>query len=149
MSAPATYRARAGVAAPGRYDRGHRDAAPAVLLIDDDALLRRLLVRTLVCDGRFRLLEAGSAIEGLRIAREAEPRLVLLDIRLGVENGLRVCRTLKSDPATRRIRVVIVSAQADPPTRERARQACADLFFAKPFSPLGLWKAVDELLAAS
>lgn len=134
---------------PTPITRAHRDASPAVLLVDDDALLRRLIVRTLSRGGGFRMLEAGSAIEGLRIAREARPRLVLLDVRLGVENGLRVCKALKSNPETRGTRVVMLSALADPTTRERARRAGADLFFAKPFSPLALWKTVDELLAAA
>jgi CheY-like chemotaxis protein len=128
--------------------RSHPRAQPAVLIVDDDPLVRRLVGRTLA-GGPFRLLQASSAIEGLRLAREAEPRVVLLDVRLGVENGLRVCRILKEDPATRWMHVVMLSAFGDPATRERARQAGADLFLAKPFSPLALYRTVDELLAVA
>lgn len=121
-----------------------RDGRPTLLVVDDDERLQRLLAVTLR-GGPFRVLGARTATEGLRLARELRPVLVFLDLRLGADNGLRVCRLLKSEPDTRAIRVVVLSGQDDPITRVRARRAGADGFFAKPFSPLAIWQTVDEL----
>jgi CheY-like chemotaxis protein len=118
---------------------------PVVLVIDDDPLIRKLLTVTLR-GGSFTLLEADSALEGLRLAREVQPRVIFLDIRLAGEDGLRVCNALKSDPATKAITVFMLSAHSDAVTRERARRRGADGFFSKPFSPLAIWAAVDKLL---
>jgi CheY-like chemotaxis protein len=118
---------------------------PTVLVIDDDPLIRKLLSATFR-HGHFKFAEAPSAVEGLRLARELLPRLVFLDIRLGGEDGLRVCKALKGDSATQSIQVLMLSAHADAITRERARRVGADGFFAKPFSPLAIWAAVDKLL---
>lgn len=125
---------------------GERPARPAVLLVDDDEHVQRLLAATLR-GGPFRVLQARTAVEGLRLARDERPVLMFLDLRLGADNGLRVCRRIKAEQDTRPIRVVILSGQDDPITRVRARRAGADGFFAKPFSPLALWRAVDDVLA--
>src|SRR3954452_10839957 len=99
-----------------------RDSRPTLLVVDDDERLQRLLAVTLR-GGPFRVLGARTATEGLRLARELRPVLVFLDLRLGADNGLRVCRLLKSEPGTRAIRVVVLSGQDDPVTRVRARRA--------------------------
>jgi DNA-binding response OmpR family regulator len=128
-----------------RAERG--DDRPAVLLVDDDELMHRLLAATLR-GGPCRLLQARTGAEGLRLAREERPALVLLDLRLGADNGLRVCRRLRAEDETRATRIVVLSGQDDPVTRVRARRAGADGFFAKPFSPLAIWRVVDELTAS-
>lgn len=120
--------------------------ARAVLVIDDDPVLRRLVTTTLR-GGAFGVLQAATALDGLRLARDERPTLVFLDIGLGNEDGVRLCRALKSDPDTSAIHVVMLSGRDDPATRVRAQQAGADAFFAKPFSPLALWRVVDALLS--
>lgn len=118
---------------------------PTILVAEDEAAFRRLLIATLK-PGRFRILEAASAVETLRMGREALPDVILLDIGLGNDDGLRVSRKLKDDPTTRFIKIVVVSGHDDPLTRERARLSGADRFLAKPFSPLALWRALDALV---
>ncbi|HEV8634251.1 MAG TPA: response regulator [Chloroflexota bacterium] len=118
-----------------------------MLVVDDDANLLRLLATTFRATS-LRVLQARTAAAGLRMAREERPALLFLDVRLGGEDGLRVCRALKSDPRTRSIRVFVLSAADDAQTRDRAHQAGADGFFAKPFSPLALWQTVDEMLVS-
>ena len=124
-----------------------RNRRPTVLVVDDDELMRRLLSVTLR-GGPFRVLAASTAPEGLRLAREHRPALIFLDLRLGSENGLRVCRLLRTEEGTRGSTIVILSAQDDPITRVRARRAGADRFFAKPFSPLAIWQTVDQVVEA-
>jgi DNA-binding response OmpR family regulator len=121
---------------------------PGVLIVDDDPLIRRL-VKTTLRGAPIRVLEAATALEALKVARESHPSLVLLDIRLGPDDGVRLCAALKTAEVTRGVRVLMLSARDDPRTRERARKAGADGFFAKPFSPLALWRAIDALVASS
>lgn len=124
-----------------------RDRRPAVLLVDDDAAIRRL-IRTTLRTVPVRLIEADNALDALKAAREEQPMLVLLDIGLGRENGLRLCQSLKTSEATRAIRVVMLSGRDDPVTRTRAHRAGAEGFLAKPFSPLALWRTIDHLVSA-
>lgn len=119
--------------------------ARAILIVDDDAALQRMLAATLR-GGGFRLLQAWSAQEALRLARQHRPALAFVDIGLGREDGVRLCATLKRDPETTAMRIVVLSGHDDPETRLRARRAGAERFFGKPFSPLALWHAVDEML---
>jgi DNA-binding response OmpR family regulator len=116
-----------------------------VLVVDDDEVMLRLLATTF--RGGARVLQARTAFAGLKLAREERPKVMFLDVRLGGEDGVRLCRLLKSEEATRMIRVIMVSADDRPATRLRARDAGADGYFAKPFSPLALWRALDESAA--
>lgn len=119
---------------------------PAVLLVDDDEILRRL-VRTTLRAAPVRVVEASNALDALNAARQEKPRVAVLDVGLGQEDGVRLCQSLKTSEATRDVRVVMLSGQDDPTTRLRARRAGAEAFLAKPFSPLALWRTVQQLLA--
>src|SRR5437762_1108344 len=101
---------------------GKSDPRPTVLLVDDDEVIQRLLAATLR-GGPFRVLQARTAAEALRLAREELPALMFLDVRLGADDGLRLCRRLKGEQDTSAIRVVVLSGQDDPVTRLRARRA--------------------------
>ena len=125
-----------------------RDRRPAVLLVDDDALIRRL-IKTTLRGAAVRVIEAENALDALKAARDERPLLALVDVALGKEDGVRLCQSLKTSEATRTIPVVMLSGHDDPTTRARARRAGAAGFLAKPFSPLALWRTVDDLVAAS
>jgi CheY-like chemotaxis protein len=131
-----------GTAEPGRRLRPAVVAERTVLVVDDDEIMLRLLATTF--RGGARVLQARTAFAGLKLAREEQPLLMFLDIRLAGEDGVRLCRLLKSEEETRAIRVMMLSADDRAETRLRAREAGADGFFAKPFSPLALWRALDE-----
>src|SRR5688500_1025807 len=92
-------------------------AARTVLVVDDDEIMLRLLATTF--RGGARVLQARTAFAGLKLAREEQPLLMLLDIRLGGEDGVRLCRLLKAEEATRGIRVMMISADDRPETRLR------------------------------
>ncbi len=116
-----------------------------VLLADDDPGLRRLVGATLGSD-HFNLLSAGDGDETLRIARSERPQLILLDINMPGCNGLDVCALLKGDPETRDIKIVVLTASGSEADRDRARDARADDYFVKPFSPVALLDKVYTLL---
>lgn len=116
-----------------------------VLLADDDPGLRRLVGTTLGTDD-FELLQAMDGEEALRIAREQRPQLVLLDVNMPRRNGFEVCRLLKDDPRTAAIKVVMLTARGNEADRAQGREAGADDYFIKPFSPVHLLDKVYALL---
>lgn len=119
---------------------------PVVLVVDDDATIRRLLQITLETEG-FMVTTAGDGVEGLRMAQEApRPDLVLLDIMMPGMDGLQVCHTLKNDPATADLPVVLLSAKAQSHDIELGMRVGADDYITKPPDLLDLVTRVRQLL---
>jgi two-component system phosphate regulon response regulator PhoB len=116
-----------------------------VLLADDDPRLRRLIGTTLGTKD-FELLHAVDGEEALRIARQEHAELVLLDVNMPKLDGFEVCRQLKNEPETSGIKVVILTARGADADRAQAREAGADDYFIKPFSPVQLLNKVYALL---
>jgi CheY-like chemotaxis protein len=117
-----------------------------VLVVDDDATIRRLLQITLETEG-FTVSTAGDGVEGLRMAQEApRPDLVLLDIMMPGMDGLQVCHTLKNDPATKDTPVVLLSAKAQSHDIELGMRVGADDYITKPPDLLDLVARVRQLL---
>jgi PAS domain S-box-containing protein len=83
--------------------------ATHILIVDDNMLLRRMTVITLTGAG-YRVTEATTGAEALRLARELQPELVLLDVGLPDLDGREVCRRLKADAATAALFVVLFSS---------------------------------------
>jgi CheY-like chemotaxis protein len=132
-----------------RYDDRVPDSdmpAPVVLVVDDDATIRRLLQITLETEG-FDVTTAGDGVEGLRMAQEnPRPDLVLLDIMMPGMDGLQVCHTLKSDPATKDLPVVLLSAKAQSHDIELGLRVGANDYITKPPDLLDLVTRVRQLL---
>ena len=116
-----------------------------VLLADDDPGLRRLIGTTLGTED-FDLLQANDGEQALQIARQQHPELVLLDVNMPKLDGFEVCRHLKSEPETSGIKVVMLTARSEEVDRARGREAGADDYFTKPFSPVQLLNKVYALL---
>ncbi len=117
-----------------------------VLVVDDDATIRRLLQITLETEG-FTVTTAGDGVEGLRMAQEVpKPDLVLLDIMMPGMDGLQVCHTLKNDPATQDLPVVLLSAKAQSHDIELGMRVGADDYITKPPDLLDLVTRVRQLL---
>ncbi len=75
------------------------------------------------------------------------PDIVLLDVMMpGELDGLQLCRQLRSDPVMRHIKVVLLTARGQERDREAGRQAGADEYLVKPFSPLELIETIERLL---
>jgi two-component system alkaline phosphatase synthesis response regulator PhoP len=121
------------------------EAKRTVLVADDDPALRRLIETTLGSRD-FDLLHAGDGEEALRIARQQHPELVLLDVNMPKLNGFEVCRQLKNQPDTAGIKVVMLTARGADVDRAKGRDAGADDYFIKPFSPVKLLNKVYALL---
>ncbi len=119
-----------------------------VLVAEDSEEMRSLLVLTLENDDRYELLLATDGEEALSMARAAKPDVLLLDLMMPKMTGFEVCREIKADPDTAGIAVVILSGLAKVSDRERAREAGADHFFIKPFSPTALLDKLEELVSS-
>jgi CheY-like chemotaxis protein len=118
---------------------------PAVLIVDDDPFIRKLVTTTLEDVSRFELLEAENGREALDVASSSAPALVLLDIDMPEVDGYEACRQLRALPATENATIVMLTAAVGEEAEREAEQAGADLFLTKPFSPLELLRLVDEL----
>jgi CheY-like chemotaxis protein len=116
---------------------------PSVLIVDDDAFIRKLISTTLEDVSGFALVEAADGEEAIAAAKEHRPRIVFLDVDMPRVDGLDACRALRADDTLRDTRIVMLTAGSE--HEPDARAAGADLFLTKPFSPLDLLRLVDEL----
>ncbi len=120
-------------------------AQHAVLIVDDDPFIRKLIVTTLEGVAAFELHQACDGEEAVQVARREGPRLVFLDIDMPRLDGIEACRRMRFEPAMAGAKIVMLTAAVEDSARARAAQAGADRFLTKPFSPLDLLRLVDEL----
>ncbi|MBX5481701.1 MAG: response regulator [Myxococcaceae bacterium] len=106
---------------------------PLVLIVEDEKDLAALLELNLSQAG-FEARVTHSGAEGLRLAAEVTPELVLLDLNLPDLSGLDVCRQLRVSTATRSIPVVMLTARSDERDRVSGFESGADDYVVKPFS---------------
>ncbi len=117
-----------------------KPAAPErVLLVDDNPTNLQVLFQTL--DGRgYKLLIAKSGDDALKIARKANPQLVLLDIMMPGMDGYEVCRQLKADPEIQETAVIFLSALGETKDKVKGLELGAVDYITKPFQ-------ADEVIA--
>jgi DNA-binding response OmpR family regulator len=117
-----------------------------VVVCDDDSSTRGLVRATLERPG-VTVLEAQGADELRRLAASEQLDLLVLDIRLGDDDGLDVLEALRQDGALSGVPIIVVTISADTETRDRASAAGVEHFVPKPFSPGRLQATVEALLA--
>jgi PleD family two-component response regulator len=116
-----------------------------ILFADDDADLRWMVVDVLQAAGhQVRLARDGT--EALAEVRRQPPELLILDYRMGEPDGFAVCRTVKDDPRTAHLPVLILTAQSGTDDRLRGFDAGADDYLPKPFDPRELVARAAALL---
>ena len=113
-----------------------------VLIVEDDTHVVKLLRLYLGRDGH-EVLSAGDGPTGLRLAREAQPDLVVLDLMLPKLDGMSVCRILREESD---VPIVMLTARADEPYRLEGLDIGADDYVTKPFSPRELAARVRAVL---
>ncbi len=117
-----------------------------VLVVEDNAELRAYLRRHLGDD--YRVLEAANGIEGLAIARDVVPDLILCDVMMPEMDGEALCRAVRADPELSFLPVIMVTARASRPSRLSALEGGADDYLIKPFDPQELRLRIRNLFAA-
>jgi CheY-like chemotaxis protein len=116
-----------------------------ILIVDDDASIRRLIATTLEDVSGYHLEEAGDGAEAVERARAARPQIVFLDIEMPGFDGIEACRRLRSEPGTADATIVMLTGETGATAERGAQAAGADLFLTKPFSPLHLLQLVDRI----
>ena len=120
-----------------------------VLIVEDQADIRKLIRMTLEFEP-YEIHEAADGTEGLRLADQVKPDLILLDVMMpGEFDGLQVCTRIRANPSLRDTPVVLLTARGENQDRDAGEQAGADQYLIKPFSPLQLIETIGRLLPAA
>ena len=116
-----------------------------ILLVEDNEMNRDMLSRRLMKRG-YEVVIAVEGEQGVALARTDSPDIVLMDMSLPVLDGWEATRRLKSDPATRQIPIIALTAHAMAGDREKAREAGCDDFDTKPVELPRLLSKIEGLL---
>lgn len=120
------------------------DELASILIVDDNADMRRYL-RTLLTD-KFYVLEAADGQNGLKVARECVPDIVVSDVMMPVMDGLQFCKKLKEDNITCHIPVVLLTARSTEDQQVEGYEHGADAYLTKPFNSSLLVARIYNLL---
>jgi two-component system cell cycle response regulator DivK len=116
-----------------------------ILIVEDNPKNLKLVRDTLQVTG-YQTIEAETGEEGVRLARERRPALILMDIQLPGMNGVEALRQLRADPITSAIPVIAVTASVMTGDRTRIMAAGFNAFHGKPISVRQLLATVREIL---
>jgi CheY-like chemotaxis protein len=115
-----------------------------ILIVEDHPTMREAMRLVLEGEG-FDIDEASDGAQALSAVHQEPPDLVLLDMSIPGVSGPDVLAAVKRDPATSEVRVIVVTATGEE-GRAAAMAGGADHYFTKPFSPIALLQAVEEVL---
>ncbi len=118
-----------------------------VLVVDDEENIRRLMHSML--GNKYTILEANDGEVAIDIARNQRPDIILMDILMPNIDGYTACYTIKKDPATKTIPVVMVTAVGQELNKKLGEVMGADGYITKPFSPQDLLGTISEFLTSS
>ena len=117
-----------------------------LLVVDDEPSIAKIVRKQLEVAG-YDVTVAVDGLEGLTKARELMPELMVLDVMLPKMNGTEVCTTLKGDPKTKAIPILMLTAKAQRSDKDIGLQAGANAFLTKPFQLEELLSKIKALLA--
>jgi two-component system, OmpR family, phosphate regulon response regulator PhoB len=117
-----------------------------ILIVEDERDVVDLLVLNLRKAGGFVISTASDGASGLNKARSDKPAFIILDLMLPKMPGLEVCKILKSDPATRHIPIMMLTAKAEEIDRIVGLEFGADDYVTKPFSPREVILRIQAIL---
>ena len=120
-------------------------AQKRILVVEDEQDIVELLRYNLEREG-YAVVSAPTGEEGLAVAQEKQPDLVLLDLMLPGINGLDVCRRLKADEATRGVPIIMLTARDEEIDMVTGLEVGADDYVTKPFSPRVLLARIGAIL---
>ena len=121
-------------------------AGKTILIIEDERDVVDLLALHLRKSGKFAVSTANDGASGLDKARNERPAFIILDLMLPKMPGLEVCKVLKTDPATRHIPIMMLTAKAEEIDRIVGLEFGADDYVTKPFSPREVILRVKAIL---
>jgi two-component system cell cycle response regulator DivK len=116
------------------------------ILVVDDQLDNRQIIRDLLSTTDYELTEAENGDQALAAVAEQRPDLILMDIQLPIMDGYEATRRIKADPALGSIPIIAVTSYALGGEEQKARAAGCDGYVTKPFSPRQLLAKIREFL---
>jgi two-component system cell cycle response regulator DivK len=121
--------------------------AKRILVVEDDADNRRIVVKVLTLEG-YKILEAMDGQSAIETARGEHPDLIIMDLAMPGLDGWEASRRLKADSRTADIPIIALTAFAMRGDEERAREAGCDGYLAKPCRPHTIREVVRRFLDA-
>jgi two-component system cell cycle response regulator DivK len=116
-----------------------------ILHVEDNELNRKI-IRDLLRRTSYRLIEAPDGETAVAMAREQRPDLILMDVQLPRLSGIEATRRLRGEPATSGTPIIAVTSFALSGDEQRAKEAGATAYLAKPYSPFTLLELIRKLL---
>ena len=116
-----------------------------ILYVEDNEMNRKI-VRDLLKRTKYQLVEAFDGEEGVAKALELRPDLILMDIQLPKLSGMDATRKLRADPVTANTPIVTITSFALSGDEQKAKDAGATAYLAKPYSPFDLLNLIRKLL---
>jgi two-component system cell cycle response regulator DivK len=117
------------------------------ILVVEDHEDNRQILRDLLGNAGYDMVEAETGEDGLTAAAAQRPDLILMDIQLPGIDGYETTRRLKADPALRTVPIIVVTSYALSGDDAKAREAGCDAYVTKPYSPRQLLAKIREYLA--
>ncbi len=121
------------------------EKANTVLVVDDEAHIRRLIEFTLK-KGGYRMLVATNGKEAIQLALESAPNLIIMDVLMPEMDGVEALEQLKSDERTASIPVILLTGIGQSTTRKEVEAKGTATYLAKPFSPNKLLREVERMI---
>jgi len=118
-----------------------------ILVADDEPGIRLIISRLL--EEEYIVLEAADGKEAIDIAKEQQPVLILMDLMMPKMDGYAACSTIKSDQATKGIKVIMLTAIGHELNKKYAEEMGADGYITKPFTRESLLEEMRRLLVSS
>ena len=117
-----------------------------VLVVDDSATMRRMMIASLTAIGDLTFEQAVSGLEAIERLTLSTIDLVMLDLHMPDVHGLEVLRFIRGQPALRDMPVVVLTTRGDEDSRAAAMREGATLYLTKPFQPAAIASQVQPLL---
>jgi chemosensory pili system protein ChpA (sensor histidine kinase/response regulator) len=121
-------------------------ASPLVMIVDDSLTVRKITSRTLTRAG-FQVITAKDGIDALELLDDRTPDVILLDIEMPRMDGFEFTKTIKADPATAHIPIIMITSRTAEKHRNRAQELGVDLYLGKPYQEEELLRNLREMLA--
>jgi len=116
-----------------------------ILYVEDNELNRKI-VRDLLKRTTYQVIEAYDGEAGVAVALEKRPDLILMDIQLPKISGMEAMRRLRADAATANTPIIAITSFALSGDEQKAKEAGATAYLAKPYSPFDLLNLIRKLL---
>jgi two-component system cell cycle response regulator DivK len=135
------------VRSPAFFGAERRKPMQKCVLIVEDNHLDTALFSALIESQGHQVLKAGNATDGLALARENKPDLIIMDVRLPDISGFEATRTLKAEDATREIPIIVTSAYGPYADKAELRECGCDAYMATPIQITGFIDLIHSFLS--